>query len=99
MPFSNPPPALPASASAEHHTALQLRSEPLPLDFDVEKVAKCKRAIKRSIAVSGRTRKELEASNVATVQEYMRQRAELFEKKSLLLTERVDLEQKAEMPL
>lgn len=65
------------------------------LDFDVEKVAKCKRAIKRSIAVSGRTRKELEASNVATVQEYMRQRAELFEKKSLLLTERVDLEQKA----
>lgn len=64
------------------------------LDFDVEKVAKCKQAIKRSIAVSGRTRKELEASNVTTVQEYMRQRAELFEKKSQLLTERVDLEQK-----
>lgn len=65
------------------------------LDFDVDKVAKCKRAIKRSIALSGRIRKELEASNVATVQEYMRQRAELFEKKSQLLSERVDLEQKA----
>ncbi len=64
------------------------------LDFDVEKVAKCKRAIKRSIAVSGRTRKELEVSNVATVQEYMRRRAELFEKKSQLLTDRVALEQK-----
>lgn len=65
------------------------------LDFDVEKVAKCKQAIKRSIAVSGRTRKELEASNVATVQEYMRRRAELFEKKSRLLTNRVALEQEA----
>lgn len=64
------------------------------LDFDVEKVAKCKRAIKRSISMSRRTRKELEASNVATVQEYMCQRAELFEKKSQLLAERVDLEQK-----
>jgi len=76
-------------------SALLLAQVTQILDFDVEKVAKCKRAIKRSIAVSGRTRKELEASNVATVQEYMRQRAELFEKKSLLLTERVDLEQKA----
>lgn len=76
-------------------SALLLAQVTQILDFDVEKVAKCKRAIKRSIAVSGRARKELEASNVATVQEYMRQRAELFEKKSLLLTKRVDLEQKA----
>lgn len=65
------------------------------LDFDVEKIAKCKWAIKRSIAVSGQIRKELEASNVTTVQEYMHQRADLFEKKSQLLTKRVNLEQKA----
>ncbi len=65
------------------------------LDFDVDKVAKCKRAIKRSIALSARIRKELDTSNVTSVQEYMRQRAELFERKSRLLTERVELEQKA----
>jgi len=64
------------------------------LAFDIDKVAKCKRAIKRSIALSTRTRKELDTSNVTSVQEYMRQRAELFEKKSRLLTEQVDLEQK-----
>ncbi len=64
------------------------------LDFDMDKVAKCKRAIKRSVALSTRTRKELDTSNVTSVQEYMRQRAELFEKKSLLLTERIELEQK-----
>ena len=64
------------------------------LEFDVEKVAKCKRAIKRSIALSTRTRRELDNSNVTSVQEYMRQRAELFEKKSQLLTEQVELEQK-----
>ena len=76
-------------------SALLLAQVTQILDFDTDRVKKCKQAIKNSIAKSGRTRKELEASNVATVQEYMRQRAELFEKKSLLLTERVDLEQKA----
>lgn len=64
------------------------------LDFDVDKVAKCKRAIKRSVALSARIRKELDTSNVTSVQEYMRQRAELFERKSRLLSERVELEQK-----
>lgn len=76
-------------------SALLLAQVTQILDFDTDRVKKCKQAIKNSIAKSGRTRKELEASNVATVQEYMRQRAELFEKKSQLLTERVDLEQRA----
>lgn len=76
-------------------SALLLAQVTQILDFDTDRVKKCKQAIKNSIAKSGRTRKELEASNVATVQEYMRQRAGLFEKKSQLLTERVDLEQKA----
>lgn len=76
-------------------SALLLAQVTRILDFDADRVKKCKQAIKNSIAKSGRTRKELEASNVATVQEYMRQRAGLFEKKSQLLTERVDLEQEA----
>lgn len=76
-------------------SALLLAQVTQILDFDTDGVKKCKQAIKNSIAKSGRTRKELEASNVATVQEYMRQRAGLFEKKSQLLTERVDLEQEA----
>lgn len=76
-------------------SALLLAQVTQILDFDADRVKKCKQAIKNSIAKSGRTRKELEASNVATVQEYMRQRAGLFEKKSQLLTERVDLEQEA----
>lgn len=76
-------------------SALLLAQVTQILDFDTDRVKKCKQAIKNSIAKSGRTRKELEASNVATVQEYMRQRAGLFEKKSQLLTERVDLEQEA----
>lgn len=65
------------------------------LDFDTDKVSRCKKAIKRSIALSAQTRKELDTSNVASVHEYMRQRAELFEKKSRMLTERVELEQKS----
>lgn len=64
------------------------------LDFDMDKVEKCKRAIKRSVALSTRIRNELDTSNVTSVQEYMRQRAELFEKKSRLLTERAEVDQK-----
>ena len=63
------------------------------LDFEAEKVAKCKRAIKRSISLSAKVRSELENSNVNAVQEYMRQRSELFEKKSCLLAHQIELEQ------
>lgn len=63
------------------------------LSFDATKVAKCKRAIKKSISVSAQLRQELENSTVSAVQEYMKQRAALFEKKSNLLGWRVELEQ------
>lgn len=63
------------------------------LSFDVKKIAKYKKAIKKSISVSAQLRQELENSSVSAVQEYMKQRAALFEKKSELLGRRVELEQ------
>ena len=63
------------------------------LDFDKSKVAKVKKLIKQSINKSAKIRKELEQSNIATVQEYMRRRANLFEKNSVLLNRRLELEQ------
>lgn len=63
------------------------------LSFDRTKVAKAKRLIKQSISKSARIRKELEQSSIASVQEYMHLRADLFEKKSKLLDQRIALEQ------
>ena len=63
------------------------------LDFDKSKVAKVKKLIKQSINKSAKIRKELEQSNITTVQEYMRRRANLFEKNSVLLNRRLELEQ------
>ena len=63
------------------------------LEFETDKITKCKRAIKRSLNLSAKTRKELEESNIATVQEHMKKRSELFERKSTLLSERIELEQ------
>lgn len=62
------------------------------LEFEAEKIAKCRSAIKRSIALSAKIREELDNSNVSSVQEYMRNRAKLFERKSVLLVQRVELE-------
>ena len=62
--------------------------------FEEEKIFKCKRAIKRSLTLTANIRKELESSNITRVQEYMKQRAQLFEEKSLLLVTRVELESK-----
>ena len=42
------------------------------LEFGTEKIAKCRRAIKRSIMLSAKIREELDNSNVSSVQEYMR---------------------------
>lgn len=64
------------------------------LEFDAEKVGKCRRAIKHSLALTAKLRQELDNSSVSSVQEYMQKRAQLFEKKSLLLVQRVELEQK-----
>lgn len=63
------------------------------LDFDATKIAKCKSLIKRSIAKSARVRQELENSNISSVNEYMQNRAALFEKKSTLLNNQILLEQ------
>ncbi len=63
------------------------------LSFDRTKVAKAKRLIKQSISKSAKLRKELEQSSIASVQEYMHLRANLFEKKSKLLDQRIALEQ------
>lgn len=63
------------------------------LEFEKDKVAKCKRAIKRSLNLSAKIRQELDNSSITSVQDYMKRRAELFEEKSLLLVKRVELEQ------
>lgn len=63
------------------------------LDFEAEKVAKCKRAIKRSLSLTAKIRQELDNSNISSVQEYMARRAQLFELKSALLVQRMELEQ------
>lgn len=63
------------------------------LEFDKSKVAKVKKQIKQSKNKSAKIRKELEQSNIATVQEYVRRRANLFEKNSVLLNKRLELEQ------
>ena len=63
------------------------------LDFDKSKVAKAKKLIKQSINKSAKIRKELEQSNITSVQEYMRRRANLFEKNSSLLNRKLELEQ------
>ena len=62
------------------------------LSFDVDKIHKCKKAIKRSLALSSRVRKELENSSISSVQEYIKKKAQLFEEKSALLVMRVELE-------
>lgn len=63
------------------------------LAFDQDKIQKCKRSIRRSIAFSAKLRAELDSSDVTSVQEYMKKRAELFEKKSSLLDLRLSYEQ------
>ncbi len=64
------------------------------LAFDSEKIGKCRRAIRNSQALTAKLRQELDSSSVSSVQEYMQKRAQLFEKKSLLLVQRVELEQR-----
>ena len=58
------------------------------LNFNAEKIVKCKTLIKRSLKIAAQIRKELENSSVDSVQEYMKNRAALLEKKSLLLIRR-----------
>lgn len=62
------------------------------ISFDETKIEKCKKAIKRSLNVTAKIRKELETSSITSVQEYMQKRAALFEEKSALLVQQVELE-------
>lgn len=64
------------------------------LDFDINEILNAKKEIKSSLARSAKIRKELDTSSISNVQNYMKSRAELFEKKSILLVKRVELEQK-----
>ena len=63
------------------------------LSFEQEKIEKCKKAIKRSLNLTAKIRKEIDGSNITSVQDYMKRRAQLFEEKSALLVQRVELEQ------
>lgn len=63
------------------------------LSFDPKKIPKYKKAIQKSIALTTKLHQELDNSNVLAVQEYMQQKASLFERKSELLNQRVTLEQ------
>ena len=65
------------------------------LEFDIDKIDKYRKSIKRSIDYAATLRQELDQSSVASVQEYMQKKAELYEHKSRLLNERVTLEQAA----
>lgn len=79
--------------SLEQSSALMAQINDI-LSFKTEKIAKCKRAIKHSISASAKVRQELDNSSVSSVQEYMTHRAEHFERKSILLNQQVELEQK-----
>lgn len=63
------------------------------LAFEHDKIEKCKKAIKRSLNLTSKIRKEIDNSSITSVQEYMKRIAQLFEEKSALLVQRVELEQ------
>ena len=60
------------------------------LSFEKKKILRYKKAIKNSINLSAKIRKELDKSSISTVQEYMKTKAKLFEEKSALLVMRVE---------
>lgn len=79
--------------STEQSTALLIIINDV-LSFEMDNIAKYKRAIKRSITKTIRLRQELENSSISEVKNYMQQRAKLFEKKSALYDLQLSLEQK-----
>lgn len=87
---ANEPPIL--NLSLEQNAVILAKINQI-LSFEDDKIEKCKKAIKRSLNLTAKIRKELDSSNIASVQEYMRHRAQLFEEKSALLVQRVELEQ------
>lgn len=79
--------------STEQSTALLIIINDV-LSFEMDNIAKYKRAIKRSISKTTKLRQELENSSISEVKNYMQQRAKLFEKKSTLYDLQLSLEQK-----
>lgn len=79
--------------STEQSTALLIIINDV-LSFEMDNIAKYKRAIKRSISKTTKLRQELENSSISEVKNYMQQRAKLFEKKSYLYDLQLSLEQK-----
>ena len=79
--------------STEQSTALLIIINDV-LSFEMDNIAKYKRAIKRSISKTTKLRQELENSSISEVKNYMQQRAKLFEKKSSLYDLQLSLEQK-----
>ena len=79
--------------STEQSTALLIIINDV-LSFEMDNIAKYKRAIKRSISKTTKLRQELENSSISEVKNYMQQRALLFEKKSSLYDLQLSLEQK-----
>lgn len=79
--------------STEQSTALLIIINDV-LSFEMDNIAKYKRAIKRSISKTTKLRQELENSSISEVKNYMQQRAKLFERKSSLYDLQLSLEQK-----
>lgn len=79
--------------STEQSTALLIIINDV-LSFEMDNIAKYKRAIKRSISKTTKLRQELENSSISEVKNYMQQRAKLFEMKSSLYDLQLSLEQK-----
>lgn len=78
--------------SLEQSTALLAQISTI-MSFDIQKIAKYKQAVKKSVAFSAELRQELDNSSISAVQEYVAQRTELLERKNLLLSQQVELEQ------
>lgn len=64
------------------------------LSFDATQIGKLKRAISKSLSTTSTVRSEIDSSNVSSVHEYMKAKAELFEQKSSLLVLRIELEKR-----
>ena len=62
------------------------------LSFEIERVEKCKKAIKRSIALTTKIRRELDNSSITSVQEYMKERMKLIEQRSQLQVQQQNIE-------
>ena len=64
------------------------------LSFDVKKIKRCEKSIECSKNISSKIREELDNSSIEEVQNYMKEKANLYEVKSRFLRKQLELEQK-----